>query len=377
MTQSKKNKLICVVPSLVGGGAEKAMLTLIEHFNRDIFEPVLVLFEAKGEYMDLIPDDIRVITLGKKNKFDFISLVNKLRRVLSEERPQVIFSILWYANVITLLAQKTSKSNAPVVVEIQNVMTMFLGGERFPWGKRLLMRKIYPMADSIIILSDTMRKDMVQNFNTPSDLMSIIHNPMDIEKIEQLSAQDPCHPWFKDNIPVVVSVGRLHRQKDFPTLLRAFAESRKKGNYRLIILGEGEKRAELEALIDELGLSDSVDLAGFVKNPYAYIKKSRLFVMSSIHEGLPVAMIEVMACVTPVVACACPSVAEMITDGVNGLLAPVGDYVALSKAMSRVLEDEELGERLADKARNEGQKYSARKIVAEYEEKFTMLSKDR
>jgi glycosyltransferase involved in cell wall biosynthesis len=376
MTQ-KKLKILCVIPNMGSGGAEKVMLTLLEFLNRDRFEPVLVLFEANGAYFDSIPESIRVITLGKESRYSALSLVKKLSRLFIDESPDIILSFLWYANVISIMAKRSSDTSAPLIVGVHNIMSMSLKGQRFERVKRFLISKAYPRADLVLILSNTMREDMATNFKIPVPLMRIVHNPMDIERIEALSLEEPDHPWFSENIPVVISVGRLHRQKNYPTLLKAFAKLREEGDFRLIILGEGPERGALMKLIKELQIEDAVQMPGFVKNPYACLNRSSLFVMSSTHEGLPVAMIEAMACSVPVVASACPSVAEMITDGVNGLLAPVSDHLALSNAMLKVLREDELGGRLAEKNRKEGEKYSVQKIVDDYESIFLNIVKSR
>jgi glycosyltransferase involved in cell wall biosynthesis len=359
------------------GGAEKVMLTLLEFLDKDRFEPVLILFEAKGAYLDSIPENIRVITLGKNSRFSALSLVIKLSRIFSDERPNIILSFLWYSNVISIFAKRLSGISAPLIVGVHNIMNMSLKGQRLERIKRILISKTYPRADLILILSNTMREDLIRNFNLPAPLMRIVHNPMDIEKIEAISLKDPDHPWFSDNIPVIISVGRLHRQKNFPVLLKAFAKLRKKGDFRLIILGEGSERGALMKLVKELRIEDSVQLPGFVKNPFAYLNKSSLFVMSSTHEGLPVALIEAMACTVPVVASACPSVAEMITDYENGLLAPVSDPVALSAAMWRVLNDDGLRKRLVENNQKEGKKYSVQKIVDDYESIFLKIAESK
>lgn len=369
-----KIKIICVIPSLVGGGAEKIMITLLNNFSRDSYDLSLVLFEAKGVYMEMIPSDIKVITLGKKNRFDFFALALKLCRVFSQEKPDVVLSFLWYANLITIIAKKLSSNKPPVIVGVRNVMTKLLKEERGGWFKGFLIRKLYPYADIVTVLSNTMRDDMERNFMTPAGILRVLLNPMDISKIEALSAESPDHPWFSDDIPVIISVGRLHVQKDFPTLIKAFATLRKNGSFRLIILGEGGDRDALTKLITELNLSDSIELPGFAKNPYSYIKKSALFVMSSTHEGLPGALIEAMICGTPVVACACPSTAEVISDNVNGLLSPVSDPDALCAAMLRILDDETLSRRLAQRGRHDCEKYALKKILSEYDEMFYGLA---
>ncbi|HYP53040.1 MAG TPA: glycosyltransferase, partial [Pyrinomonadaceae bacterium] len=143
-----------------------------------------------------------------------------------------------------------------------------------------------------------------------------------------------------DGARVLLAVGRLTEQTDFPMLLRAFRMLRdRRSDARLMIAGEGEGRARLEALIGELNLTDDVALPGFVTNPYALMSRAAAFVLSSRWEGLPTVLIEALACGCPVVATDCPSgPREILNGGDYGALVPVGDAAALCDAMSRVLE---------------------------------------
>jgi glycosyltransferase involved in cell wall biosynthesis len=155
-----------------------------------------------------------------------------------------------------------------------------------------------------------------------------------------LARQAPDHPWLAPGQPpVILGVGRLSQAKDFPTLIRAFAKVRSRRAVRLIILGEGEARVELEALVGELGLADDVALPGFRENPMSYMAASALFVLSSAWEGLPTVLIEALAAGTRVVSTDCPSgPREILQGGLLGTLVPVGDATALADAMTDALD---------------------------------------
>jgi glycosyltransferase involved in cell wall biosynthesis len=156
----------------------------------------------------------------------------------------------------------------------------------------------------------------------------------------QLTRQRPDHPWFAPGQPpVVLGVGRLTRQKDFPTLLRAFGKLRQQRAARLIILGEGEDRPSLQALAAELGVTDDVALPGFRENAMAYMAGSALFVLCSAWEGLPTVLIEALAAGSRVVSTDCPSgPREILQEGRLGPLVPVGDSTALAGAMATALD---------------------------------------
>ncbi len=345
------------------------MLTLLESFNRRKFEVLLVLFENSEDCMHSLPGDIRVINLDKKGRGDFFGLIRKLAAVMRQERPRVVLSFLWYGNVIAIIARKISRINIPIIVSARNYTSIALGNQRWGRFKRMLTRLSYPSAFGVVALSKAMAMDLKKNFRVEESKICIIPNPLDTEKISRLSSGEAEHPWFNDHPCVIVSVGRLHKQKGYRLLLKAFARLQNEHHVRLIILGEGEERSALERFIDELGLNSCVQLPGFVDNPYPYMKNANLFVMSSLYEGFPNVLIEAMACGAPVVSTACPSGPdEIINNGINGLLVPVSDESALCSAMASSLYNVNYGKSMAEKAKSDVLKYSVRKIVGRYEE---------
>ena len=175
----------------------------------------------------------------------------------------------------------------------------------------------------------------------PPESVQTIYNPFDLAAIERRAEEPLDHPWYVENAcPVILAAGRLNEAKDYPVLIRAFAKLRKKRLVRLLIIGEGELRDALEALVVDCGLSeDDVQMPGFVENPYAHMRRCDLFVMSSRREGLPSVLIEAMICGAAVVSTDCPSgPAEILENGVWGQLVPVGDVDALAQAMDTALD---------------------------------------
>ncbi len=155
----------------------------------------------------------------------------------------------------------------------------------------------------------------------------------------QKAAEPIGHHWFAPGQPpVVLGIGRLTKQKEFVTLLRSFAQVRTHCAARLMVLGEGEDRLSLEALINDLGLSECVALPGFVKNPYPYLRAASVFALSSAWEGLPTVLIEALALGTPIVSTNCPSgPSEILNGGQHGALIPVGDSEAMADAIYKAL----------------------------------------
>jgi glycosyltransferase involved in cell wall biosynthesis len=344
-----KISVLCVIPSMVGGGAEKVMLTLLENFDRTKFTPILVLFNAMGENIHLIPSDIELIDLKKQKSSDVFLLIYRLASIIKLRKPDVILSHLVYANFIAILAGKISGFQVPVVIVKHSFMSIELQTERFSWMKRLLARIVLPWANTIVTVSEMARNDLIKTFGMPASKIIAIPNAFDAIKVKALSLDEAfSHDWFSGKLPVVVTIGRLTKGKGFSDLLKAFAMLLKYRRARLIILGEGEERNVLQELITHLELGDTVHMPGFVSNPYPYLKNADVFVMSSYFEGFPGALMEALACGVPVISTDCPSgPSEIITNQVDGLLVPVGDVSALCSAMNHVLDDHEFAKNLA------------------------------
>jgi glycosyltransferase involved in cell wall biosynthesis len=201
-------------------------------------------------------------------------------------------------------------------------------------------RYLYPKADAIVAVSEGVAEDVTRVTGISRDRITTIYNPVVTPELENLRHAPLDHPWFAPSSPpLILGVGKFKIQKDFPTLLRAFARVRAVRPARLLILGEGRKRAELENLARELGVANDVALPGFVPNPFPYMTRASLFVLSSAWEGLPGALVEALACGCPVVSTDCPSgPAEILAGGLYGPLVPVGNDTALAEAILSALD---------------------------------------
>jgi glycosyltransferase involved in cell wall biosynthesis len=202
------------------------------------------------------------------------------------------------------------------------------------------MRRLYPRAHGVIAVSKGVAEDVARIARVPLDRIHVVPNPVIPLELPDLAASPVDHPWLAaPGPPVILGVGGLRRSKDFPTLLRAFARLREKRAIRLVILGEGRQRPRLEVLAAKLGVREDVSLPGFVANPYAYMARARLFVLSSLWEGSPNVVVEAMAVGTPVVSTDCRSgPREILQDGRYGPLVPVGDVDAMAGAMAATLD---------------------------------------
>lgn len=204
----------------------------------------------------------------------------------------------------------------------------------------LKVRRLYGGADGIICVSQGVADDLMRITGIAADRIQVIRNPVVTPKLEEMAKVDIDHPWFGEDIPVILGAGGLRLQKNFPMLLRAFARIRAQREARLMILGEGRQRHELKMQAKELGVSDDFDLPGFVANPYAHMARARLFVLSSHWEGSPNVLAEALAVGTQVVSTDCPSgPSEILDNGRYGTLVPVDDEDAMVEAIAHALDN--------------------------------------
>ncbi|MCP2727684.1 glycosyltransferase [Limnofasciculus baicalensis] len=342
MNQFKK--LAVVMPNMAAGGSERVVLNLLkEILKKDLkIEIDLVLGAVEGSWINKIPSEVRVIDLKTPigPTFKKISRVTfPLCGYLRKEKPDLVLSNYWYYNVFVVLAVALSRINTYLVIVEHGSFSVIKNKGTIPWLIPLLMRCLYPQANSIVTVSKGLAQELEDDLKLKPGLITTIYNPIIEERLSQISKESVTHPWFQDGeIPVILGVGRLCNVKDFPTLIRAFALVRKKLPARLVILGDGEDKPRLMDLVRELGLEDNVALLGFVEDPYSYMARSSVFVLSSIVEGLGNVLIEAMALGTPLVSTNCPSgPAEILDNGKYGELVPVGDNKAMADGILRVL----------------------------------------
>jgi glycosyltransferase involved in cell wall biosynthesis len=338
MTRPARRAIAFFLPGLHGGGAERIVLNLTQGIAERGLAVDLVLAAATGPLLDQVAPGVRLVDLKSPR---VLRSIGPLARYLRNERPRALVSSMSHVNLVALWAAKLAGTAVPVVVTEHNTMSQSALEqgwlERNLWPP--LLRGFYPWASHVVAVSRDAADDFARTVGLPRERVQVIYNPVIMPGMKSRAHQAPDHPWFAGGPPVILGIGRLTRQKDFSTLIRAFAGVRRQRPARLIILGEGEDRGALEALVAELGLKDDVALPGFRDNPLAYLAASALFVLSSAWEGLPTVLIEALAAGTRVVSTDCPSgPREILQDGRLGSLVPVGDVSALSEAMAAALD---------------------------------------
>ncbi len=326
------------LPSLAGGGAERTILNLATGFAERDLKVDLVLARAEGPYMTSIPTGVRTVDLASKRAMtSLVPLAGYLRR----ERPLVMLSALWHANLVAMWARRIARVPTRVLLSAQNTLSQGVGNSPLARAKLtpFLLRRFQSWSDGIVAVSDGVAEDLTGPIGLRQERLHVIYNPIITSDFLQAAQQTNSHPWFAPGEPpVILGVGRLTWEKDFPNFLRALRLIKDRRRVRGLILGEGPDRAKLEGLVRELKLEEDVQLPGFVENPGSYMARADAFVLSSCSEGLPTVLVEAMALGTPVVATDCRSgPREILRGGRLGALVPTRDPEAIADAVIEAL----------------------------------------
>ena len=366
-----RNHRVCfVLPSLNGGGAERAAVQILNALDPACWNRSMYLFQREGPYLAEVDAAINLTSGGGGSR---LRRWLDLRRFLMRTRPQLVVSFLSYFSVLT--AARMAGIGARVAFNQQTPMSAFLTDAdyhwRRPWHRRafsVVTRTVYRFADAIITTSKGVADDLVSQFGVPRRHIRIVHNPVDLQAIAK-AAVEPLDPALERlwSHPVIVSAGRLADAKNYPLLIDALAKVRRAVPARLFILGAGEREGALREQIARLGLDDAVVLCGFQRNPWKYIARADVFALSSRYEGFGNVLVEAMACGVPVVATASPGTREIVADGADGLLVDRHEPDALAAALQCVLSDASLRERLSQGARATSQKFALPAIAAAYD----------
>ena len=326
------HKIAIFLPSLRGGGAERVMVALANSFAKKGYPTQLVLVKAEGPYLEEVCEKVEIVDLNCRRVLG--SLI-PFFRYLRRERPSSVLSALYHTNLIAILARMLAGVKTRLVVSERNSITT-LRRRRFIL---FLMRFLYPHASAVVAVSQGLEKELVDELGLSRGKVTAIPNPLDLDKIAVLSAERPSHAWLQSkSASVILAAGRLENQKDYFTLLEAFARVRQSEFARLIILGEGSLRPSLEKRIFDMPCKRDILLAGFHKNPFGWMAACDVYVLSSKHEGFPNSLIQAMACGARVVSTDCPTGPEEILEGGRwGALVPVGDAKALGDAIVKAL----------------------------------------
>ena len=354
-------KKIAIFLGLYGeGGAERVLFSVAEELLRHNVLVDVVVCRLTESLRDAMPEGARLHLLNRHPAFSVFAL----RAYVKRNQPDAVISTLIWPNVVNVFTKRAFGLSYTAIVREANTLPQQLAFR--PLLDRMiasrLVRHFYPKADCVVAVSEEARQHLQSFLNSESAKLLAIANPLPLTQIQKASSEDCAHPWLSDKKhPVILAAGRLMPQKGFDVLLRAFASLNQE--VRLIILGEGPERQSLVKLAKELGVFDRVSLAGFEKNPYRYMARADLFVLSSYHEGMPNVLLQALACGCRVVSTDCPSgPKEVLQDGQYGALAKMGDVTALAQGMQQAfLSEPDMDARMAYL-----QRYSIERITERY-----------
>ena len=340
LPQTGKPLIALFSPNLGGGGAERVLVNLAHGLCARGFPVDVVLVSATGVLLADLPRSARVVDLRTSRMA--LSLP-ALCRYLIQQRPHSLLAFLDHANIIAICAGLLAGGRTRIVASVHSLWPMTEDSFQYGWKTRLISlfaRRVYQHAFAVVAVSNAAADKLAHSIGLERKRISVIYNPVITPVFLEHSSEAATHPWFDaGQPPVIVGMGSLYPVKDFPTLLRAFAKVRAHSPCRLMIMGEGERRGELEQLAESLGVSRDVTLPGFIANPFPNLKRAAVFVLSSRHEGLGNVLIEALALGVPCIATGCNGgPAEILAGGRYGVLIPVGDVDAMATSISAALQ---------------------------------------
>lgn len=335
MTKKNSPDVAIILPHLGMGGTQAVAIRIANALSSRDLKVDLIIVADRNKEMGDISKEIRQIRFHGKHVF--LSMLS-LMRYFRQNRPRGILSIQGSENIACGLARFLIHRDATLLVSEHNNLTLRLDVPKWRAYLAILGRRIfYPFADTIVCVSNSIAKDLTKNQIAERTRKAVIYNPLDLAVVREKALAGCTHKFIGHDGCLLVSFGRLEAQKDFATLIRAFSLLPEALDAKLIILGDGSQKEYLQSIINELSLSEKIDLAGHSSNPFAYLAHADAFVMSSVYEGNPLSMVEALACRVPVVSTSFEGVEEILDDNTCGIVSPVGDPKQLSQAIQEAL----------------------------------------
>ena len=388
-------KLLMLITSLGGGGAERVASELSLNLDPNVKRRIITLTNEISYASDMPPLSMnfnlkKQNLIGQQLKYIYFILLGsiKYRKIINKYKPDISMSFLSLDNFINVLSNIGNKETK-VIVSNHGILSMRFRNSLSDRLTKFLIKILYYQADLLITVSKGIREELIREFNIDPENIKLIYNPVNIEKIKYLAEEEVNDEWFDGEIPILITMGRLAKQKGHWHLIRAFSKVRERKECKLVIRGNGELEPYLEKLVRDLDLTNDVKFLGWQNNPFKYISKSSIFILSSLWESFGLVIVEAMACGCPVIATDCkygPS--EILDNGKFGILTPNMDgkfYKAsdpltpeehyFANQIIRLLEDEDLRREYSEKARKRANDFD-KKTVKEYENMIQQLIRE-
>ena len=331
-------KIIIILPDLCGGGAERIYVDLAKDWIDNNHSVDFILMRKKGELLSLMHPKINILEFSSKRIRNFIL---PLVKYLMHNKPDIILSSMWPLTSVTVFSWLLSGRKGKLFLSEHVILSTSVANELFLplWAVSVSLKITYPLASGIIAVSKIVKNDLCSFGKIPCEYIKLIYNPA-ATGVETYRASDAQRNklWDGDYESNILSVGALKFEKDHKTLIQAFSYVVKgNSNAKLVILGDGPLRGNLEDLILQLGLKNNVELPGFILNPYPWYRSADLFVLSSLWEGFGNVIVEALECGVPIVSTDSGGPTEILKHGFYGKLVPVGDSHVLALAINESL----------------------------------------
>ena len=335
-------KIAFLIPNLKCGGAERVFVNLINEISMsDEYTVDLLLMKYEGEYTNDINGNVNIYDFNKKS---MRNTVLNLRSYIRKNKPDIFLSALTHVNLIACMLKLLTRSEMKLFCTEHTVVS-----NAFTTNKgikadlmKIAIKILYRLPDGIIAVSESIRTDLAKKFAVDKSKISKIYNPIISNQLIEIANERIDHKWFNgDYGKIMLSVGRLNKAKDYSTLLKAFQIVNNKIRSKLVILGSGDELESLLTLSEDLGITNEVAFLGYVENPYKYMKKADIFVLSSKYEGFGNVIVEAMAFNKKIVSTRTGGPVEILENGKHGTIVPIGDYRKLADAIINDLSNED------------------------------------
>lgn len=373
-----------LITSLAGGGAERVASELSLNLSPNIDRQIVILTDDVS-----YPSNKPPLSLGIKFRqplvlsmvYAFLKGIFEYKKIMKKYKPEYSLSFLTLDNFINIISNYGNR-NTKTIISVHIALSMKFRNSLTDKIAKVIVKNLYNKADLVIAVSEGVRDELIQDFKINPDKVKVLHNPIDIKKIKCLS-RDPVQDekWFNEDIPIIINVGRLVKQKGQWHLIRAFSKVREQINCRLVIRGNGELKPYLQNLVDELNLTKDVIFLEWKENPFKYISKATVFASSSLWEALPYALTETMACGCPTISTNCKyGPQEILGNNEYGILVPpmdgkmyhgtdplTAEEIFLAESIIKLLKYESLRTAYSVKSLERASEFELMKCINKYE----------